>query len=129
MTWQVLIVDDEEDIREGLSSVLRARGYDTIAAVNGNEALEMIRRRGLQPSLVVLDLRMPVLDGVGFLEAQAEDPWLSEVPVVVLTAHHPPRLEFPAVRDVLGKPLDLPQLLAVVRRACTARRPAQRPPS
>jgi CheY-like chemotaxis protein len=117
MSWQVLIVEDEEDIREGLASVLSARGYRTMTASNGNEAFDLVRRRGLRPSVVVLDLAMPVLDGIGFLELQAEDPWLASVPVVVVTAQPKP-LEFAAVKAVFPKPLDLPSLLTTIRRVC-----------
>jgi CheY-like chemotaxis protein len=118
MSWQVLIVEDEEDIREGLASVLSARGYRTMTACNGNEALDLVRRRGLRPSVVVLDLAMPVMDGVGFLESQADDPFLASVPVVVVTAQ-PKALDFASVKAVFAKPLDLASLLSTIRRVCS----------
>jgi CheY-like chemotaxis protein len=118
MSWHVLIVEDEEDIREGLASVLSARGYRTMTASNGNEALDLVRRRGLRPSVVVLDLAMPVMDGEEFLASQAGDPMLASVPVVVLTAQPRP-LDFASVKAVFAKPLDLPSLLSTLRRVCS----------
>jgi CheY-like chemotaxis protein len=124
MAWQVLIVEDDEDVRESLADVLAARGYQTLTAENGNVALEMIRAEGVRPSLVLLDLMMPVMDGFQFLQTQAEDPWLAQVPVVLVTAQRPARkLAFSSVCGVVEKPLDLRSLLAVVRDVCAATRP------
>ena len=119
MAWKVLIVEDDEDVRESLADVLSARGYQTLTAANGNEALALIRDGGLQPAVVLLDLMMPVMDGYEFLETQAEDPWLSQIPVVLVTAQRPARkLAFSAVRGVIEKPLDLRSLLSTVRNVC-----------
>ena len=119
MGWKVLIVEDDEDVRESLADVLSARGYHTLTAANGNEALCMIRERGLKPAVVLLDLMMPVMDGYEFLETQAEDPGLAEIPVVLVTAQRPARkLGFSAVRGVIEKPLDLRSLLSTVRDVC-----------
>jgi len=124
MAWQVLIVEDDEDVRESLAEVLTARGYHTLTAENGNVALSMIRKDGLKPSLVLLDLMMPVMDGYQFLQSQAEDPWLSQVPVVLVTAQRPARkLAFSSVRGVIEKPLDLRSLLSMVRDVCAGARP------
>ena len=124
MAWQVLIVEDDEDVRESLADVLAARGYQTLTAENGDVALAMIRDDGVKPSLVLLDLMMPVMDGYQFLQNQAEDPWLAEVPVVLVTAQRPARkLAFSAVRGVIEKPLDLRSLLSVVRDVCASTRP------
>ena len=122
MSWKVLIVEDDEDVRESLADVLSARGYQTLTAENGNVALSMIR--DMKPSLVLLDLMMPVMDGYQFLQSQAEDPWLADVPVVLVTAQRPARkLAFSSVRGVIEKPLDLRSLLSMVRDICAATRP------
>jgi CheY-like chemotaxis protein len=122
MSWKVLIVEDDEDVRESLADVLSARGYQTLTAENGNVALSMIR--DMKPSLVLLDLMMPVMDGYQFLQSQAEDPWLADVPVVLVTAQRPARkLAFSSVRGVIEKPLDLRSLLSVVREVCASTRP------
>ena len=122
MSWPVLIVDDEEDIREGLASVFRARGYRTLTAADGAEALELVRRAAVRPAVVLLDLRMPTMSGEQFLETQAMDPWLAPVPVVVVTAHRAGEMtEHPQVVSVVDKPIDLAHLLQTVREACARR--------
>jgi CheY-like chemotaxis protein len=124
MAWQVLIVEDDADVRESLAEVLDARGYHTLTAGDGREALSLIRAAGVKPSVVLLDLMMPVMDGYEFLEIQAEDPWLAQVPVVLVTAQRPARkLAYSSVRRVVEKPLDLRALLAVVRDVCDETRP------
>jgi CheY-like chemotaxis protein len=119
VSWPVLIVDDEEDIRDGLAAILRARGYRTWTAANGNEALALIRGGAVVPSAILLDLAMPELDGFGFLAAQAAEPTCAQVPVVVVTAHASEAGEMPSqVWAVIEKPLDLRRLLTVLHDAC-----------
>lgn len=74
---------------------------------------------GVRPAVIVLDLVMPVMDGVEFLERQHEVAVLDGVPVIVLTAQ-PDRMRHlsPTVRAVLGKPLQLPDLLRLVHDIC-----------
>ncbi|MNS79678.1 Signal transduction histidine-protein kinase BarA [compost metagenome] len=80
----VLIVDDDPDARALVRDMLTTAGYGVAEAANGAEALESIRRA--RPSLVVLDLMMPELDGFAVLEHLSADPALRTLPVVVLTA-------------------------------------------
>lgn len=81
----ILIVDDEEINREILTNILE-EDFDIITAENGQEGLDIIRSGKKSISLVVLDLFMPVLDGIGFLQARKEDMELSSIPVIVITA-------------------------------------------
>ncbi|HEY9722464.1 MAG TPA: response regulator [Oscillatoriaceae cyanobacterium] len=80
----VLIVDDEADARALVREVLATAGYASVEASNGHEALAAIAKQ--RPSLVVLDLTMPELDGFAVLDRLASDPALRALPVVVLTA-------------------------------------------
>ena len=117
MSWRVLLVEDDDDIRETLASMLAARGLHVVEACHGRDALDKVHRHGNRPSVVILDLMMPVMDGETFLREQAEDPLLAHVPVIILTAQlwRPEPLP-PNVRAVLMKPFDLPALLAVVQQ-------------
>jgi two-component system sensor histidine kinase/response regulator len=63
----VLVVEDERDLNDAYKTILMSAGYEVTAAANGKEALEYIKENG-DPKLILLDLRMPVIDGIGFLE-------------------------------------------------------------
>jgi serine/threonine protein kinase/CheY-like chemotaxis protein len=118
-SWEVLIVEDDEDIREGLAAVLNARGFRTTVAANGREAHDLIERTGRRPAVILLDLMMPVMDGQGFLEHQPANPTLDGVPVLLVTAQPAERaLSFPTVRGVVPKPLDTPALLRRLDDIC-----------
>ena len=82
----VLIVEDEPDCLLMFELLLKASGYSTVTAVNGRDALE--RARETRPRLILLDLMMPIMDGVQFRLAQAADPLIADIPVVIASAHH-----------------------------------------
>lgn len=112
---QVLIVDDDLDIRESLADVLEATGFDTLTAPNGLEALQLLRRLEAPPSVILLDLMMPVMDGHGFLEEREKDPKLRAIPVAILTAG--PRVEpgrLASAAPLVPKPIDLPRLFSLL---------------
>tara|TARA_B100000886_G_C20387902_1_gene476926 strand:- start:68 stop:748 length:681 start_codon:yes stop_codon:yes gene_type:complete len=81
---KILVVDDEEDILEFLSYNLRAEGYDVIVADNGVLAIELAKQQ--QPSLIILDVQMPDMDGITTCEKIREIPSLKETVVSFLTA-------------------------------------------
>ena len=116
---EILIVEDDEDIRDSLSELLTARGFRVRIAADGQDALDLIRRRGGRPSLILLDLMMPRLDGHGFLQSQSEDPSLGGIPVVLVTAQPADRAKaYAAVRGVANKPVEMSRLLQLINRAC-----------
>lgn len=108
----MLIVDDESDIRETVSEVLADEGYEVHDARDGAEALS--KCRALHPSVVLLDLMMPRMNGWEFRAAQMHDPELAEIPVVVVSALG--RVSTIDAAAFLQKPFDLSDLLEVVRR-------------
>ena len=81
----VLVVDDEPDIRDTMRAVLEAEGYSVATACNGREALDTLRS-GAPPKLVLLDLTMPVMNGYELLEHMKNDRNLSRIPVTVVSA-------------------------------------------
>src|SRR4051795_10954972 len=85
MAGIILVVDDDEDIRETLRLVLELKDYQVLVASNGLEALEVMRTN--RPQLILLDLMMPVLDGWEFVAELDKDPKLSDTPIVVITAY------------------------------------------
>src|SRR5437868_15534505 len=81
----ILVVDDNAETIAALAAMLELRGYETVSALDGLDALSQLRA-GLRPSLIVLDWMMPNLDGRGFLERVAGEPQLSHIPVIVYSA-------------------------------------------
>jgi len=81
----VLIIDDDPDHRESLAVLLEAEGYAVAAVAGGREAMAHLRS-GALPSVILLDLMMPVMNGWEFCAAQQRDPALASIPVIVLSA-------------------------------------------
>jgi CheY-like chemotaxis protein len=116
----ILVVDDDDDIREVLREVLEQRQHHVIAAQNGADALVVLRT--VQVDAIVLDLTMPRLDGRSFLDVRARLPALNAVPVIVVTASRDASLDGDArIQAVLRKPFTANQLAAVVEEWSTAR--------
>jgi CheY-like chemotaxis protein len=112
---QILIVDDDADVRGILAEILTERGFDVVTARDGLEALRVVRTMPAPPSVILLDLMMPGMDGYGFLEERRQDAALAEIPVVVITAARGVDRERIG-RDTLiePKPFDLPHILGVL---------------
>jgi two-component system chemotaxis response regulator CheY len=115
MPHHILVVDDDPAIRATVSEVLSDEGYSVMTATNGAEGLAAVQK--LSPSVVLLDMRMPVLDGWGFARAMAERG--GAPPIVVMTAAHEARRWAQEIGTtlVLAKPFDLDELLLAVERA------------
>jgi CheY-like chemotaxis protein len=116
----ILIVEDDSDLREALSEVLRDEGYSVAMAADGREALDRLRR-DLRPSLILLDLTMPVMNGWQFRAEQRQDPALSAIPVVVLSAgeHLAEQMVPLGIDDYVPKPIELDHLLQTIERYCS----------
>ncbi len=113
----ILVVDDDENIRDVLGMILRAKGHKVGEATDGVDALKYLRSRPL-PELVLLDMMMPRLDGQAVVEAMRRDPMLATVPVVVLSGHQAAheQAERLGVAGCLVKPVELSELLETVRQ-------------
>jgi CheY-like chemotaxis protein len=111
----ILVIDDDDDIRDTLSEVLQEIGYTVATASQGAEALELLRH--VRPQVILLDLNMPVMSGVQFREVQRGDPVLSKIPTIVMTAvdRMPDRLSDLAAAEILAKPFRLPDLVALIK--------------
>jgi CheY-like chemotaxis protein/predicted transcriptional regulator len=118
---RVLVVDDDADIRQQLAEILAEEGYDVITAANGREALERLRDGG-RPSLILLDLRMPVMDGWALRAELKKDPRMQQIPVVLLSGQGNAREEATRLdaHACLVKPVPYPTLLGTVQKFCAA---------
>lgn len=113
----VLVVEDDEDVRDAIATALFDEGYEVQTAGHGQEALELLRGRGPddQPCLILLDLMMPVMNGWQLVEAlRAEDAYAA-IPVVVVSAMAE---GVPGAVASMKKPIQLAALLDLVRQHC-----------
>ena len=111
----ILVVEDDEGVREAMVSILQVTGYSVASAINGKEALDYLRDAAT-PDLIISDLAMPVMDGKQFRREQVKDPRLAKVPVIVVSALSD-QTDIDA-NEIFIKPVDVDILLAAVDRYC-----------
>jgi two-component system, chemotaxis family, chemotaxis protein CheY len=120
----VLIVEDDRDMRDMLAALLAMEGFHAVGAEDGLEALHLLRtvrhRAPQTPCLVLLDLKMPRLGGPEFRRAQLGDPTVAGVPVAVMSGAADIEQRAVALGAVatVAKPIDVDLLMTVVRRYC-----------
>lgn len=113
----ILLVEDDLDISEAIESILQEENYKVKCKFNGKEALEHLSTAESLPSLILLDIMMPIMNGYEFREVQLKDQKIANIPTVILSAagknEDITKLNF---KECIKKPLDLDTLLAVVKR-------------
>jgi len=118
----ILIVDDEEGIRETLSGIFEDEGYEVMTAASGEEALDIIKEH--MPYILLLDVWLPGMDGLETLSKVKELD--NDIPVIVISGHGNIELAIKAIRlgayDFLEKPLSLEKVLIVTKRALEKKR-------
>ena len=122
---RLLLVDDDEDLRASLAEALEEAGYLVIQAGNGQDALELLERE--RPSLVLLDLLMPVLNGWQFCQSKNENAVTASIPVIAMSAavsKDPQSPYFIDVDDFIAKPVELDELLTKISGCLTGRAPS-----
>ena len=117
MKCRVLIVDDCEDTRVGLSRILQHAGFETVAVTNGAEALAFLHD-GNVADAIVLDAVMPTMDGWTFRRAQLADPWIADIPVVALTGVTDHAAVGLAANTTFHKPLDVDRFVETLHMIC-----------
>ena len=112
----ILVVDDDDDVRNMLCAVLSAEGYPVVGAADGVEALSQMRLD--PPALAVVDMMMPRMDGEQLIRAMGQDAALVTVPIAIMSGQTPtPTPEWPPrVSARLVKPFELDELLTLVHQ-------------
>jgi CheY-like chemotaxis protein len=114
---QILVVDDDEGVREAMVSILEVMGYSVASAINGKDALDYLRNAAT-PDLIISDLAMPIMDGRQFRREQVKEPRLAKIPVIVVSALSD-QTDIDA-NEIFIKPVEVEILLAAVDRYCRA---------
>lgn len=116
---RVLVVEDNSDMREFLARVLSMQGYDFLEAADGEEGLHMARTQS--PSLILMDISLPALDGFEATRLLKQDPAMRHIPIIAVTAHARPADEQRALDagcdGYLSKPYSLRDFLTMVEQA------------
>jgi CheY-like chemotaxis protein len=117
---RVLIVEDDKDIRRNVQRLLLSEGFTVDVAEHGGVAISMLQAATDLPSVIVLDLMMPVMDGFQFREEQVKIPRLASIPVVIMTAdgHLIEKQTRVGAVAALKKPANVDDILSVVKRIC-----------
>ena len=106
--WNVLVVEDEADSMELVCGLITHYGINCVAATSGEEALQTLEK--MVPTLIILDLALPGVDGWGVLQAVRSNKRLTQVPCVAITAFHTPELAEQAIQAgfnaYFAKPID-----------------------
>jgi len=115
----ILLIEDDEDLRDAFRDLFEDEGYNVWTAANGKEALDCLRSRG-RACLIFLDLMMPVMNGWEFRAEQERDPVLAQIPVVVCTAdtHAERKAREIGAAAWLPKPTDATDLVRIAQVFC-----------
>ncbi|OGQ80735.1 MAG: hypothetical protein A2289_02830 [Deltaproteobacteria bacterium RIFOXYA12_FULL_58_15] len=115
MSKKVLVVDDEEDVRIFIETVLKKNGYTVVTAENGVVGLEIARKE--KPNLITLDLMMPKQSGTDMYRKLQKDDELAKIPVIIISGLSGRHLAVPEPLAVFDKPIDPEKFIAVVDEA------------
>lgn len=123
----VLIIEDDDGVRDSLAAILREEGYFVEVVNDGAAALDRLQQRPL-PTLILLDLMMPVVDGIDFRRRQLADPELRKIPVIIISARPDVARQAASLNAdaFLQKPMSFEELLHIVQnRAITEVGPSE----
>ncbi len=111
----VLIVEDDLEIREALREILMEESHSVQTAANGAEALKSLEAIQ-KPDLILLDMMMPIMDGYHFRMLQMKDQTISQIPTIVLSAdrNFPYKMKDLGIKHFIKKPLELDRLLDLI---------------
>jgi CheY-like chemotaxis protein len=113
----VLVVDDDSAVRRAVARFLRAEGLAVLEASNGEEGLTRLREAG-DVSAILLDLRMPIMDGWTFRRQQRLDPSIADIPVVIMSGADVDRFGELAAAATFEKPVQMAEVASVLHRLC-----------
>ena len=112
---RILVVDDEETVRRVLRSLLQKEGYEVIEAEDGRAGVELAKKE--DPDVILMDLRMPVMDGLKACRLLKKDKKTKNIPVLVITAISESKMEAvkTGIDDFINKPFDTEEVLIRVK--------------
>ena len=116
-TPPILIVDDDPNLQRLMTKFLKLEGFASVPTSNGREAIDYLRGGG-DASVILLDLRMPVMDGWAFRKEQLNIPKAAAIPVIILTGIDGEHTVDLAAAAAFHKPVSFPEVVGVVRRLC-----------
>jgi CheY-like chemotaxis protein len=119
----VLLVEDDAEVRSSVAEILELEGFAVDTAVHGRQALDKLRS-GAAPSVLLLDLMMPVMNGLELLECLRGDAGLTPPPVIVLSANRGYEAEDLGVEAIVRKPFDVEALLGNITSVLRKRQKA-----
>ncbi|MSR77990.1 MAG: response regulator [Candidatus Omnitrophica bacterium] len=114
-TPKILLVDDDQDFAQLMEFDLKKRGYEVIKAFNGEEGL--VRALAENPALIVLDIKMPKMDGYTFVRRLKKDSATKDIPLIVLTSYEPMKdmFQMEGVSDYFVKSATMDKLFKVIK--------------
>ena len=116
-TLDILIVDDDVQMRSGLRETLEASGFGCHVEEDGRQAFDWLRQDGNACRVILLDMAIPKINGWEFLALRAKDPKISRIPVVVFSAMPLERLRGLEVAAIIRKPANPARLVSAIRRS------------
>jgi CheY-like chemotaxis protein len=115
----VLVVEDELNIRKFVAANLKVRGFQVLEAPDAETGLQLLQNS--QPDVIVLDIKLPGMDGWQFLETITSEPRLADIPTLVMTAHvmdsEARKMRFSNVSEVIFKPVSAGTMISGVQKA------------
>ena len=113
---KILLVDDDQDFAQLLEFDLRKKGYQVARAGNGEEGLEKLKTEN--PALIILDIKMPKMDGYTFVRRLKKEPDSKNIPVIVMTSYEPMKdmFQLEGISDYFVKSANMEALLTVVEK-------------
>lgn len=122
MSFDILLVEDDKDLSEALGQLIQDEGYSVNIVNNGKEALDYLGTHNPLPRVILLDIMMPVMDGIEFRAKQRQDSRIAAIPVIVISAGDlsPQKTQGLGAVDCLRKPLNLDRLFELVKQIVAA---------
>jgi CheY-like chemotaxis protein len=112
---RILIVEDSPDLQSLLEQLLTGEGYTVESALNGQQALDHLNNSQTLPMFILLDIMMPVMDGLALQDKLLKNPKFANIPIVFMTADSHPEAKVHS-GEFLKKPIEVDQLLALAAR-------------
>lgn len=120
MGKQIYVVEDDAAIRESTIELFTTEGYEVLSAENGQSALDYLCSAIKLPDLILLDMAMPVKNGLQFCAEQASNQKIAHIPVIIMSADNQIKLMQEKVHACayIKKPTDIDQMLETVKKYC-----------